>query len=425
MKRLLVTTVVVFAGLFANSRASAAQVSIVMMPVKLADGAPVAMDPRLLDEALLTALADAGDFKVFGRSDMNAVIGYEAQKDLLGCNNDTCFAEIGAALGAERIVDTSLTKAKGAGPWNLTTKLINVRGKPEVLARLVQSIDGDANAVLAALPFVMRDLAAKAGLQVKAKSEIGFSPIRVTSAPVVDRLADSTPVAELGQINIEAENLLEAALNAEENPASQPEAKRRAWCALAEVTRNPYLARAKKACGEWTAYLSAARAANAQLAADYGTVAQYLELKRKTDGQKLAVLDAFLRAYGGVDALEVRQVATLRARLVAGEREKAGRCGGGVEGAVGCDPVILKELGLLVETVDGKVQVVRCQRLATCNYAGLRDGDLLVDVDGYTLQKSTEFAKTLALALSSGKEVKVTGSRASKAVVFRLVGEKR
>jgi len=419
------TMAVAMVSLFLSSLAAAAQVNIVMMPVKLADAAALAMDPRLLDEALLTALADAGDFKVFGRSDMNAVIGYEAQKDLLGCNNDSCFAEIGAALGTERIVDTSLTKAKGAGPWNVTTKLINVRGKPEVLARLVQSIDGDANAVLAALPFVMRDLAAKAGLQVKAKSEIGFSPIRVTSAPIVDKSADSTAVAELGQINIEAENLLEAALNAEENPASQPEAKRRAWCALAEVTRNPYLARAKKACGEWTAYLTAARAANAQLATDYATVAQYLELKRKTDGQKLAVLDAFLRAYAGVDALEVRQVVSLRARLAAGEREKGGRCGSGVEGAVGCDPVILKDLGLLVETVDGKVQVVRCQRLAACNAAGLRDGDLLLDVDGYALQKSTEFGRTLALALSTGREVKVTGSRGSNAVVFRLVGERR
>jgi len=65
------------------------------------------MDPKTLEtveELILGALADTGRFKVVGRSDLGAVMGFEKQRQALGCEQSAaCLAEIAGALGVDYI----------------------------------------------------------------------------------------------------------------------------------------------------------------------------------------------------------------------------------------------------------------------------------------------------------------------------------
>jgi hypothetical protein len=366
------------------------RVSIAVLPVKLLSGAEGAVDARLLDEAVLAAMQNAGRFRVIGRSDMDAVLGFEQQKDLLGCDDTKCLAEIGSAFGVDDLVDVAVARSK-SGTWAVTAKMIYVaEGAPEVRGRLLRTMDGDSGLLMAFFPTVMRELAARSGLQVKPVSEIAFKPLTVSAAPPVSTRVGSPTPSGLAKINIEAERLLEKALDTEENESATAEQRARTWCALAKVEPSPYTVKAKKACAEWTSYA----AAHVQLARDHETVRGYLALKRKTVDQKIAVLDAFLDAYGKLDVPEVRHALGARRQL---EKEHLAmkRCPGGEIGTVGCDRVELARLGMAVERVGKRVVVVSCTARMPCAHAGLRRGDQFVNLNGHAVGSTRELAKLL------------------------------
>jgi hypothetical protein len=47
--------------------------------------------------------------RVFGAEDIKAMVGFERQKSLLGCEDASCLAELGGALGAQEIVTGTLS----------------------------------------------------------------------------------------------------------------------------------------------------------------------------------------------------------------------------------------------------------------------------------------------------------------------------
>ena len=67
----------------------------------------------------------AADTAVVGSDDIRALVGLEHQKQLLGCTNVSCLAEIGGALGAERLVLGSL--ARFGETYVLDLRLIDSR----------------------------------------------------------------------------------------------------------------------------------------------------------------------------------------------------------------------------------------------------------------------------------------------------------
>lgn len=129
---------------------------IAVLPAKVSDSAN-AIDAALLDEALLAAVQRAGAYVVIGRSDMNAVLGFEKQKDLMGCGDTACFAEIGGALGVDALVEVQL--GRSAEKWVIGSKIINIsRGTPTVDARRFDTIPGADHDLYNALPELMRAL---------------------------------------------------------------------------------------------------------------------------------------------------------------------------------------------------------------------------------------------------------------------------
>jgi len=54
-----------------------------------------------LTEAITTELAKTARFEVMGESELTSMLGFEQKKQLLGCTDDSCLAEIGGALGCD------------------------------------------------------------------------------------------------------------------------------------------------------------------------------------------------------------------------------------------------------------------------------------------------------------------------------------
>src|SRR4051794_21781177 len=60
-------------------------------------------------EFLLNELRARG-FTVIGRSDIEAIVGFEQTRQTLGCSSSACLAEIGGALGVDEIMTGQLAK---------------------------------------------------------------------------------------------------------------------------------------------------------------------------------------------------------------------------------------------------------------------------------------------------------------------------
>ncbi|MDF1563136.1 MAG: hypothetical protein P1V51_08835 [Deltaproteobacteria bacterium] len=79
---------------------------------------------EILDGILATTVRDlAPEAEVASSDDVRTLLGIEAQKQLLGCGEDSCLTEIAGSLGAEHIVAGTVGKIGGA--FALTLRLID------------------------------------------------------------------------------------------------------------------------------------------------------------------------------------------------------------------------------------------------------------------------------------------------------------
>jgi len=97
----------------------------------------------IVDELLLTELQQAG-FEAIGPDDINAMVGFEKTKQTVGCDDASCVAALGSALGVDYLVVGKLANLEGAVV--LTLKVIDVR-KVRVLARANRMAEGGKSAL--------------------------------------------------------------------------------------------------------------------------------------------------------------------------------------------------------------------------------------------------------------------------------------
>lgn len=131
--------------------------------IDLAPGADVPKDvAQSAGELLVVALADTGKFDVITKGDVKAILGYEAQAQLLGCGEASCMVDLGGALGAAYLVSGSLSKL--GGQLQLVLSLIDVN-KATVGRRVALPVPGEASLAQAA-----RDAVSKLTGEVVAES---------------------------------------------------------------------------------------------------------------------------------------------------------------------------------------------------------------------------------------------------------------
>lgn len=115
---------------------------------------------RLLGDALAGELRRRAGISVVTQADVAALLGVERTRQMLGCAESGCMAEIGGALGADRVVHGSLGRVGGSLMVNLSA-LDARRGSP--IASVSQRLKGGADeAFLDALPSIADAILAEA-----------------------------------------------------------------------------------------------------------------------------------------------------------------------------------------------------------------------------------------------------------------------
>jgi len=115
---------------------------------------------QLLGDALAGELRKRPGVSVLTQGDISALLGVEKTRQMLGCTESGCMAEIGGALGADRIVHGSIGKVGGTLVVNLSA--LDARRSTATASVSERLHDADEEAFLDVLPSVADALLADA-----------------------------------------------------------------------------------------------------------------------------------------------------------------------------------------------------------------------------------------------------------------------
>ena len=92
---------------------------------------------------------------VIGRDDLIAMVELDKEKSLLGCNDDSCIAELGGALGVDKLIVGNVGKL--AESFVITLRLLNAR-RATVDSRITESFKGEEDQLIRAVRHASRKL---------------------------------------------------------------------------------------------------------------------------------------------------------------------------------------------------------------------------------------------------------------------------
>lgn len=144
------TTVRVLCARPASARAGRVT-KIVVLPLA-ALGGVTEERARLLGDALAGELRRRPGVSVLTQADVSALLGVEKTRQMLGCSESGCMAEIGGALGADRVVHGSLGRVGASLMVNLSA--LEPRRGAAVASVSERLRGGDDEAFLDALPAI-------------------------------------------------------------------------------------------------------------------------------------------------------------------------------------------------------------------------------------------------------------------------------
>lgn len=121
---------------------------------------------------ILTAIvvddASRAGFDVISQADVAAMIGFEKQKQMLGCSDDSsCLAEIGGALGVEYVLSGQVGQI--GSRLHLSFQLLDAR-KAKVVARAARFSERDEDMLAASAQAVVAELLSGRGAAVQAQA---------------------------------------------------------------------------------------------------------------------------------------------------------------------------------------------------------------------------------------------------------------
>lgn len=168
----------------AASPAKAQKPGVAVTELKAVHGIEASL-AQVLNEVLLARLKESGVFStVIGSSDIAAMIDMEQQKAALGCDDTSCLAELGGALGVPYLIDSSVSRV--GDQYVITLKVLSV-DDARVAARKVAMVANEAKiiaALEAMIPQVLATLEpAPPPAAPAAAKKTAEQPPAVTSAP--------------------------------------------------------------------------------------------------------------------------------------------------------------------------------------------------------------------------------------------------
>jgi hypothetical protein len=116
---------------------------------------------RAISDTLAGELRQQSAGQLITSDEIKSLLSVEEQKQMVGCSSESCFAEIGGALGAERIVSGSIGKVGKS--WMLVIKAIHSKHVGEVKQVTRRIKDGSIDDVLDVIAPAVRELLGGAG----------------------------------------------------------------------------------------------------------------------------------------------------------------------------------------------------------------------------------------------------------------------
>lgn len=170
--------------------AANAKLKLAVLPTQF-DESSAGKVPKLFDDYLLAAVQNAGDYEVIGQDDITALLGFEKQKDLVGCDDMSCIADIGGALGVDRLVVVKIAHLQNE--WVSTAKLINIRDA-RVESRSSDFVSGDVRELLRAVPDIVRKLFAGGGnISAQTTPPTPAAPVATAHTPQLNMVVQPDP----------------------------------------------------------------------------------------------------------------------------------------------------------------------------------------------------------------------------------------
>ena len=135
-----------------------------VLPVKLPANASVELQSaaRTLEGQVAEALARHAGFDVVTRVELGSLVGAALQAQLLGCDAESCMADIADAMGTQLMVTQRLDLADGY--WNLLSTLLDVREARALRRAQIRARGLDQ--LLASVDILARTLAAGSNVAV-------------------------------------------------------------------------------------------------------------------------------------------------------------------------------------------------------------------------------------------------------------------
>ncbi len=100
----------------------------------------------MLTDIIAVEARKVDGFEVIGMSDIEAALGYEQKKMLVGCDDVSCMAEIGGALGVRIILASKVGRV--GDTYVLTMRLIDTQDV-KVVASTYDTVEGKPDALIA------------------------------------------------------------------------------------------------------------------------------------------------------------------------------------------------------------------------------------------------------------------------------------
>jgi hypothetical protein len=131
--------------------------------------------------SLIASEAARSRVKVISGADLQALVGLEVQKQLAGCSDGSCLAQVGGALGVDYLLASEIGEV--GGRWLLTTTLLDV-ARSTALARVTKVAKTPGELVDVAGAAVAETLAALSPAQLPAATPAAAAPAPAAETPV-------------------------------------------------------------------------------------------------------------------------------------------------------------------------------------------------------------------------------------------------
>lgn len=148
---------------------------------------------RILGEILTVEVANRGEYQVISASEINAMLGMEKMKTALGCEDLSCAAEIGGALGVNLMTTGSVGRL---GSKLMISLVLFDTQQVTVINRVRESIPADEDRYEQGIVDAVRKLLGDATAARADTADAALSPLVATPAEGEALPAAPEPVPE-------------------------------------------------------------------------------------------------------------------------------------------------------------------------------------------------------------------------------------